>query len=209
MSDRPLFIRLTLPSGLEDILEGLAKEVLRHKPSDIYEFSALHFEDLLRRRDGLCTSYYDDFGTKGSILSDIENVQTLDNEETPDITIEPFDNPFEEPSDECDIEYNDVLTRTKSIDIQLPTRVIGVDNDSVTDVHDFLTNEDSSTNECTLEDNCGNLSDIERPKTPNPENNHIRPMENAATQIQSGFKGMSSRGRKVIDSEKKDRRSNN
>lgn len=47
---RPLFIRLTLPDGLEEALEGLAREVLRHKPENIHEFAAEHFEQLLKKR---------------------------------------------------------------------------------------------------------------------------------------------------------------
>ena len=47
---RPLFIRLTLPDGLEEALEGLAREVLRHKPDNIYEFAADHFEQQLKKR---------------------------------------------------------------------------------------------------------------------------------------------------------------
>ena len=47
---RPLFIRLTLPDGLEEALEGLSREVLRHKPEDINEFAAEHFDQLLKRR---------------------------------------------------------------------------------------------------------------------------------------------------------------
>jgi Regulatory subunit of type II PKA R-subunit len=41
MADRPLFIRLSLPMGLEDTLEGLAREVLRNKPKNIYQASML------------------------------------------------------------------------------------------------------------------------------------------------------------------------
>ena len=51
MADRPLFIRLSLPGGLEDTLEGLAREVLRNKPKNIYEFAADYFEELLRKRN--------------------------------------------------------------------------------------------------------------------------------------------------------------
>ena len=51
MADRPLFIRLSLPVGLEDTLEGLAREVLRSKPKNIYQFAADYFEDLLRKRN--------------------------------------------------------------------------------------------------------------------------------------------------------------
>ena len=47
---RPLFIRLTLPDGLEEALEGLAREVLRHHPDNIYEFAADHFEQQLKKR---------------------------------------------------------------------------------------------------------------------------------------------------------------
>ena len=47
---RPLFIRLTLPDGLEEALEGLAREVLRHQPENILDFAANHFEQLLKKR---------------------------------------------------------------------------------------------------------------------------------------------------------------
>jgi len=47
---RPLFIRLTLPDGLEEALEGLAREVLRHQPENILDFAANHFDQLLKKR---------------------------------------------------------------------------------------------------------------------------------------------------------------
>ena len=47
---RPLFIRLTLPEGLEEALEGLAREVLRSQPENIYEFAANHFDQILKKR---------------------------------------------------------------------------------------------------------------------------------------------------------------
>jgi hypothetical protein len=51
MGDRPLFIRLSLPAGLEEALENVAREVLRSQPKNIYQFAAEHFEDLLRKRN--------------------------------------------------------------------------------------------------------------------------------------------------------------
>ena len=47
---RPLFIRLTLPEGLEEALEGLAREVLRQQPDNILEFAANHFDQQLKKR---------------------------------------------------------------------------------------------------------------------------------------------------------------
>ena len=51
MADRPLIIRLRVPCGLEDALEGLAREILRSKPKYMYEFAAQYFERLLRKRN--------------------------------------------------------------------------------------------------------------------------------------------------------------
>ena len=51
VTERPLFIRLNLPDGLEEALEGLAREVLREKPGNIYEFAADYFEDLVKKRN--------------------------------------------------------------------------------------------------------------------------------------------------------------
>ena len=46
--------RLRIPHGFQGLLEGMAKEVLMVQPKDIYSFSALYFEDLLKKRDGRC-----------------------------------------------------------------------------------------------------------------------------------------------------------
>jgi hypothetical protein len=60
---RPLFIRLSLPPGLEEALEGLAREILRSKTDNILLFAAEYFENLVQLRGskgnisfGLCNS---------------------------------------------------------------------------------------------------------------------------------------------------------
>ena len=50
-TERPLFIRLSLPTGLEEQLEGLAKEVLRAQPQNLYQFALEHFEGKLKARN--------------------------------------------------------------------------------------------------------------------------------------------------------------
>jgi hypothetical protein len=50
-SQGPLFVRVTVPQGLDAALEGLAREVLKQQPRDIYWFAAQHFETLARLRD--------------------------------------------------------------------------------------------------------------------------------------------------------------
>jgi hypothetical protein len=47
---RPLFIRLSLPPGLEEALEGLAREILRSKTDNILLFAAEYFENLVQLR---------------------------------------------------------------------------------------------------------------------------------------------------------------
>ncbi|KAL3886899.1 hypothetical protein ACJMK2_026859 [Sinanodonta woodiana] len=42
--------KLRVPKGFQNILEGLAREVLRNQPSNIYEFGNLYFERLLKVR---------------------------------------------------------------------------------------------------------------------------------------------------------------
>lgn len=49
--NKPFFIRLNLPSGLEESLEGLAKEVLRSQPKNIHLFAAEYYENQLRKRN--------------------------------------------------------------------------------------------------------------------------------------------------------------
>ena len=50
--EAPLFIRVVVPNGLEETLEDLTREVLRHRPKNIYEFAAKHFAEKLEQRDG-------------------------------------------------------------------------------------------------------------------------------------------------------------
>lgn len=40
-----------VPHGLAAVVEGLTREVLRHRPEDIYVFAARHFEKLLKLRE--------------------------------------------------------------------------------------------------------------------------------------------------------------
>lgn len=50
-SKGPLFLRVSVPEGMDAALEGLAREVLKEQPTDIYWFAAQHFEKLVRLRD--------------------------------------------------------------------------------------------------------------------------------------------------------------
>lgn len=43
--------KLRVPKGFQNILEGLAREVLRNQPENPFEFGAKYFEQLLRVRD--------------------------------------------------------------------------------------------------------------------------------------------------------------
>lgn len=45
------FIGPRVPHGLAAVVEGLTREVLRHRPEDIYVFAAHHFEKLLKLRE--------------------------------------------------------------------------------------------------------------------------------------------------------------
>ncbi len=44
--------KLRVPRGFQNILEGLAREVLRAQPKDLYAFGAVYFENLQRMREG-------------------------------------------------------------------------------------------------------------------------------------------------------------
>ncbi|NXL54479.1 SP17 protein, partial [Podilymbus podiceps] len=41
---------LQLPAGFQNLLEGLALEVLRAQPTDVVAFAARHFQTLLEQR---------------------------------------------------------------------------------------------------------------------------------------------------------------
>ena len=44
--------KVGVPSGLEHILEGLAREVLRIQPENVIEFAARYFQKKLELRNG-------------------------------------------------------------------------------------------------------------------------------------------------------------
>ena len=46
--------KLRVPKGFQNILEGLAREVLRSQPENVFEFGASYFDNLLRTRTGKC-----------------------------------------------------------------------------------------------------------------------------------------------------------
>ncbi|XP_076283879.1 uncharacterized protein LOC143210679 isoform X2 [Lasioglossum baleicum] len=50
-SSEKLVIGPRVPRGLAPAVEGLAREVLRHRPQDIYTFAARHFEQLIELRE--------------------------------------------------------------------------------------------------------------------------------------------------------------
>ena len=44
--------KLRVPHGFQALLEGMAREILHAQPTDIYAFSAMYFENLLKAREG-------------------------------------------------------------------------------------------------------------------------------------------------------------
>ncbi|NXG04046.1 SP17 protein, partial [Sakesphorus luctuosus] len=40
-----------VPAGFQNLLEGLAREVLREQPTDVVTFAAQHFQRLLEQRE--------------------------------------------------------------------------------------------------------------------------------------------------------------
>ena len=46
-------MKLRVPPGFQNLLEGLAREVLREQPEDIINFAAQYFRNQLLIRDGM------------------------------------------------------------------------------------------------------------------------------------------------------------
>ncbi|RLV98134.1 hypothetical protein DV515_00011097, partial [Chloebia gouldiae] len=42
---------MRVPAGFRNLLEGLAREVLREQPTDVVAFAAQHFQKLLEQRE--------------------------------------------------------------------------------------------------------------------------------------------------------------
>ena len=109
---RPLFIRLTLPEGLEEALEGLAREVLRTQPENIYEFAANHFDQILKKRTSV----------KDKAEKESENGEKVDGVDEDDGTeIENIEERTATPED-TQVRSRPASSKPrKSIDIQMPS----------------------------------------------------------------------------------------
>jgi len=110
--NRPLFIRLTLPEGLEEALEGLAREVLRTQPENIYEFAANHFDQILKKRTSV----------KDKAEKESENGEKVDGVDEDDGTeIENIEERTATPED-TQVRSRPASSKPrKSIDIQMPS----------------------------------------------------------------------------------------
>ena len=107
-----MFIRLTLPEGLEEALEGLAREVLRTQPENIYEFAANHFDQILKKRTNV----------KEKPEKDCENGEKVDGVDEDDGTeIENIEERTATPED-TQVRSRPASSKPrKSIDIQMPS----------------------------------------------------------------------------------------
>uniref|UniRef100_A0A8C3ECJ0 Uncharacterized protein n=1 Tax=Corvus moneduloides TaxID=1196302 RepID=A0A8C3ECJ0_CORMO len=52
MSIASASINMRVPAGFRNLLEGLAREVLREQPTDVVAFAAQYFQKLLEQREG-------------------------------------------------------------------------------------------------------------------------------------------------------------
>lgn len=52
--DNMIVKSLSVPIGLEELMEGLTKEVLLKRPTDVYAFASEYFNKLLRMREKGC-----------------------------------------------------------------------------------------------------------------------------------------------------------
>lgn len=71
-----------VPHGLAAVVEGLTREVLRHRPEDIYVFAAHHFEKLLKLRERYYAEEYNDREFDHEFSRDFNLSPTKENEDT-------------------------------------------------------------------------------------------------------------------------------
>ena len=214
---RPLFIRLTLPDGLEEALEGLAREVLRQQPENICQFAANHFEQILKKRGTV----------KLSQEAATENGDGVDGVDEDDGT--EVENIEERPTSPADtgVRARPLSARQKkSIDVQMPTNKEETDEIDI-DMNDpevekaatkiqagfkghktrkeMKQNKDESNAEVATEE------PMEEPKEEEVIDIDLNDpeVEAAATKIQAGFKGHKTRKEmKLIREEPKDTKDN-
>lgn len=67
-----------VPEGMVDLLKGLARNVLREKPDNIYEYAAEYFEKLLRERDGSLDKGYEKFREYDRRMVELRRVKQSD-----------------------------------------------------------------------------------------------------------------------------------
>eukprot|EP00095_Tigriopus_kingsejongensis_P003051 snap_masked-scaffold101_size371023-processed-gene-0.7 protein:Tk03051 transcript:snap_masked-scaffold101_size371023-processed-gene-0.7-mRNA-1 annotation:"sperm surface protein sp17" len=217
MTQKPLFIRLNLPTGLEESLEGLAKEVLRSQPSNILHFSAEYFEnqglpanqdifDYIALSSDVNPNKYDN----APPLEDGTEVENLSGDDIdlndPDVAVAAtkIQAGYRGSKARRDMKSRRDDESKQSIKIQMPVQTMD-------DEDEGLELDDPEAEEAELD------IDLEDPEVANAATKiqagyrgmktrkHLRPaspieidladpeVEKAATKIQAGFKGMRTR----------------
>merc|ERR1711923_442207 len=179
---RPLFIRLTLPDGLEEALEGLAREVLRHQPENILDFAANHFDQLLKKRG---TSAKKNEPFENGINHDLQSIEDEDGIELETIE-ENEPSPRETAVKDNATPFNENENGRTSIDVQMPISKNEEDEEADND----LSENDGKTK--LTDDNVETVTNGENKQIIDIDLNDPD-VELAATKIQAGFKGMKSR----------------
>ena len=214
---RPLFIRLTLPDGLEEALEGLAREVLRQQPENICQFAANHFEQILKKRGTV----------KLSQEAATENGDGVDGVDEDDGT--EVENIEERPTSPTDTGVRSrplSAKQKKSIDVQMPTNKEETDEIDI-DMNDpevekaatkiqagfkgHKTRKEMKQKKDESEAEIATEEPMEEPKEEEAIDIDLNDpeVEAAATKIQAGFKGHKTRKEmKQIREEPKDTKDN-
>merc|ERR1712228_1066038 len=204
---RPLFIRLTLPDGLEEALEGLAREVLRHQPENILDFAANHFDQLLKKRATSATK-------KSEILENgIDNeLQSIEDEDG--IEVENIEEVEPSPRDTAVkdeiLVKNDSEKYKTSIDVQIPiTKDVEEDEEPDIDLNDIEVQNAATKIQAGFRGHKTRKELQDRKQSSNTVDENVDidltdpDVEQAATKIQAGFRGHKTR--KALEEKKSDK----
>jgi IQ calmodulin-binding motif len=107
-----------IPSGLEELMRGLAKSCIKENPENIYTFAAEYFENLLKDRDGTVDQSYKKFATYKVYKKNKSARLKREKENSNDVNDVPSDNGFKKDGNA--VNYVDFKRKDSVEEIVLP-----------------------------------------------------------------------------------------
>lgn len=174
-----------IPSGLEELMRGLAKSCIKENPDNIYLYAAEYFENLLKERDGAVDQNYKKFATYKVYKKNKSARLKRGKQNSNDVNALPSVNGFKRDENDVSGERKDSIEEIVLSETSKPQQAVVKSQSSII----------SSESEITTEVKKEASVDIEGVPSQSQEDDEVQnmvlddDMAHAALKIQSSFRG--------------------